>query len=234
MKKLIRILVVFLVFTQMALSQTREVKVLDTNWKFQKGDFDEAFKVNFNDSKWESVTVPHDWAIYGPFDKNVDIQKVAIVQNGEKVATEKTGRTGALPHIGTAWYRNKFTLPKDSKGKKIILLFEGAMSEPQVYLNGKKVGEWAYGYSYFYFDVSQFIQEGDNTLSVKLTNKEFASRWYPGAGLYRNVSVIIKNNESIDQWGQFVTTPFISAEVAKVNIKTKASGENSSFSHHYF
>jgi beta-galactosidase len=227
MKKLISILVVFLVFTQMALSQTREVKVLDTNWKFQKGDFEDAVKVNFNDSKWESVTVPHDWAIYGPFDKNVDIQNVAIVQNGENIATEKTGRTGALPHIGTAWYRNKFTLPKDSKGKKTILLFEGAMSEPQVYLNGKKVGEWAYGYSYFYFDVSQFIQEGENTLSVKLTNKEFASRWYPGAGLYRKVSVIIKNNESIDQWGQFVTTPFISAEVAKVNIKTKASGENS-------
>ena len=74
--------------------------------------------------------------------------------------------------------------------------------------------------------VAQFIQEGANTLSVKLTNKEFASRWYPGAGLYRNVSVIIKNNVSIDQWGQFITTPFISKEVAKVKIKTKVSGEN--------
>jgi len=123
MKKLISILVIFLAFTQMALSQTREVKVLDTNWKFQKGDFAEAPKVNFNDSKWESVTVPHDWAIYGPFDKKVDIQNVAIVQNGEKVATEKTGRTGSLPHIGTAWYRNKFTLPKDSKGKKNTVTF---------------------------------------------------------------------------------------------------------------
>ncbi|MDI1303635.1 MAG: beta-galactosidase, partial [bacterium] len=119
-------------------AQSPTVVNISSNWKFQKGDFEEAFKVNFNDSKWETVTVPHDWAIYGPFDKNVDIQKVAIVQNGEKVATEKTGRTGALPHIGIAWYRNKFTLPKDSKGKKIILLFEGAMSEPQVYLNGKK------------------------------------------------------------------------------------------------
>ena len=128
MKKLICFLIVFLAFTQVALSQSREVKVLNANWKFQKGDFEEAIKVNFNDSKWESVTVPHDWAIYGPFDKNVDIQNVAIVQNGENVATEKTGRTGALPHIGTAWYRNTFTLPKDSKGKKVMLLFEGAMS----------------------------------------------------------------------------------------------------------
>ncbi|MFT4757254.1 MAG: beta-galactosidase, partial [Vicingaceae bacterium] len=170
MKKLITILVLFLTLAQVALSQTRAVKVLDDNWKFQKGNFEEAYKVYFNDSKWETVTVPHDWAIYGPFDKNVDKQSVAIVQNGENIATEKTGRTGALPHVGIGWYRNKFILTNDVKGKKIMLLFEGAMSEPQVYLNGKKVGEWAYGYSYFYFDVSQFIQEGANTLSVKLTN----------------------------------------------------------------
>lgn len=227
MKKCISSIIVFLVYTQIAVSQTRELKVLDVNWKFQKGNFEEAYKVNFNDSKWQSVTIPHDWAIYGPFDKKVDIQHVAIEQNGEKIATEKTGRTGALPHIGTAWYRNTFTLPKESKGKKVILLFEGAMSEPHVYLNGQKVGEWAYGYSYFYFDVSQFIQEGANTLSVKLTNKEFASRWYPGAGLYRKVSLIVKNKESIDQWGQFVSTPFVSEKEAKVSIKTKVSVQNS-------
>jgi beta-galactosidase len=149
---------------------------------------------------------------------------VAIVQNGEEIASEKTGRTGALPHIGVAWYRNKFTLDKYNKDKKVILLFEGAMSEPQIYLNGKKVGEWAYGYSYFYFDVTEFITEGENTLAVKLTNKEFASRWYPGAGLYRKVSLIEKNRESIDQWGTFITTPFISKDEAQVKIKTKASG----------
>ncbi len=216
----------FIVLSQSVFSQTRTVKELDTNWKFQKGDFENAIKIEFDDSKWETVSVPHDWAIYGPFDKEVDIQNVAIVQNGEEVATEKTGRTGALPHIGTAWYRNKFTLPQFKKDKKVILLFEGAMSEPQIYLNGQKVGEWAYGYSYFYFDVTDFIQEGENTLSVKLTNKEFASRWYPGAGLYRNVSLIVKNKTSINQWGTFITTPFISADVAKVNVKTKISGEN--------
>lgn len=226
MNKLINILIVFLTITQISFSQVRTVRELDSNWKFQKGDFENAFQNNFNDSKWEKVTVPHDWAIYGPFDKEIDKQKVAIVQNSEKVASEKTGRTGSLPHIGTAWYRNKFNISAAEKGKKVILLFEGAMSEPQVYLNGKKVGEWAYGYSYFYFDVTDFLNEGENTLAVKLTNKEFASRWYPGAGLYRKVSLIIKNKESIDQWGTFITTPFISKEAAKVNIKTKVSGEN--------
>lgn len=208
------------------IAQTRTVKILESNWKFQKGDFENAFQSNFKDSKWENVTVPHDWAIYGPFDKEIDKQSVAITQNGEKVASEKTGRTGSLPHIGTAWYRNKFTISAAEKSKKVILLFEGAMSEPQIYLNGKKVGKWAFGYSYFYFDVSDFLQEGENTLAVQLTNKEFASRWYPGAGLYRKVSLIIKNHESIDQWGTSITTPFISKEEAKVNIKTKATGEN--------
>ncbi|WP_339917795.1 DUF4982 domain-containing protein [Yeosuana marina] len=206
--------------------KVRTVKELDENWKFQKGDFENAYHVDFNDSKWENVTVPHDWAIYGPFDKEIDIQRVAIEQNGEKIPTEKTGRTGALPHIGTAWYRNKFSIPEFTNDKKVILLFEGAMSEPQVYLNGKKVGEWAYGYSYFYFDITDFVNAGENTLAVKLHNEPFASRWYPGAGLYRKVSVIVKNKESINQWGTFITTPFISKDLAKINIKTKTTGEN--------
>jgi len=226
MKQLRYLPLIFITFIHVSFSQTREVKELDTNWKFQKENFDDAFEINFDDSNWETVTVPHDWAIYGPFDKEVDKQSVAIVQNGESIASEKTGRTGALPHIGIGWYRNKFSLPKNIKDKKVLLLFEGAMSEPQIYLNGKKVGEWAYGYSYFYFDVSEFVKDGENTLAVKLTNKEFASRWYPGAGLYRKVSVIVKNKESINQWGTFITTPLISKEVAKVNIKTNASGEN--------
>ncbi|OYX27011.1 MAG: beta-galactosidase [Flavobacteriales bacterium 32-35-8] len=220
------LLFICLILIQVSFSQVRTIKELDANWKFQKGDFENAFKVDFNDSNWENVSVPHDWAIYGPFDKEIDKQDVAIVQNGENIASEKTGRTGALPHIGSAWYRNKFTLSHYEKNKKVMLLFEGAMSEPQIYLNGKKIGAWAYGYSYFYFDVSEFIKEGENTLAVKLTNKEFASRWYPGAGLYRKVSVIVKNKESINQWGTFITTPFISKEVSKVNIKTKTSGEN--------
>jgi len=227
MKQLNSQLFLFLVCTQISFSQVRVVKELDSNWKFQKGYFENAFEVDFDDSKWESISVPHDWAIYGPFDKEVDIQNVAIVQNGEEIASEKTGRTGALPHIGSAWYRNKFEIKKNETGKKVILLFEGAMSEPQVFLNGKKIGEWAYGYSYFYFDVSDHVKEGENILSVQLSNKEFASRWYPGAGLYRKVSIILKNKESINQWGTFITTPFISETSAKVNVKTKTSGENS-------
>ncbi|TDU43040.1 beta-galactosidase [Gelidibacter sediminis] len=216
-----------LLFSGSIHGQERTVLTLKKNWKFHKGDVENASSQSFDDSKWETVTVPHDWAIKGPFDKEIDKQTVAIVQNGEKVATEKTGRTGALPYIGIGWYRNQFDIPNFDSEKKVILLFEGAMSEPEIFLNGKKVGSWNYGYSYFYFDITEHIRANQqNTLAVKLTNRELSSRWYPGAGLYRNVRVITKNKESIDQWGTFITTPFITSDLAKVNVKTKVSGEN--------
>ena len=226
---LVAIFLMLPIFTQ---SQDRTVMELDTNWKFQKGVHHEAFSTDFDDSKWETVTVPHDWAIYGPFDKEVDKQLVKIEQNNEEVATEKTGRTGALPHVGQAWYRNEFSLAAFEEGKKVILLFEGAMSEPKVYINGMKVGEWNYGYSYFYFDITKYVIKGQNSIAVHLTNRELSSRWYPGAGLYRKVSVIMKNNESIDQWGTFISTPFISEHLAKVNVKTKVTGKKLSLVTH--
>lgn len=208
-------------------AQTREVITLNKGWKFNKGNHPKAITSNFDASKWENVTVPHDWAIYGPFNKEVDIQRVAIVQNGENVATEKTGRTGALPYIGEAWYRNEFSLPQFNENKKVLIIFEGAMSEPEVFLNGEKVGEWKYGYSYFYFDITDYINSTDkNILAVKLTNLGLSSRWYPGAGLYRKVRVVVKDKANINQWGTFITTPIITPELAKVNIKTKVSGEN--------
>ncbi len=214
-----------LLFNLSTHSQIRKVILLENNWKFQKGNFKNAEQINFNDHSWENVSIPHDWAIYGPFNKNIDLQKVAIVQNGEKTATEKTGRTGALPHIGTAWYRKDFSISKNDINKKILLQFDGAMSEPEVFLNGKKIGEWKYGYSYFYFDISSQVRLGENTLAVKLRNKEFASRWYPGAGLYRKVTLTIKNNESIKHWGTFITTPIATKDLAKVTIKTKVNVE---------
>lgn len=206
-------------------AQVRKTIVLSDGWKFKKGNHKEAYNLSYNDADWENVSVPHDWAIYGPFDKEIDKQRVAIVQNGETQATEKTGRTGALPYIGTAWYRKKIKIaPSDVNNKKIILLFEGAMSEAQVYLNGKKVGAWNYGYSYFYIDITGYVQL-ENILVVKLTNKEKSSRWYPGAGLYRKVSLIVKNKQHIKQWGTTITTPFISAKNARVSIKTKIVGK---------
>ena len=217
----------FVVFTTFNLaSQERETILLTDNWKFQKGKNDTAFQIQFNDAKWETVTVPHDWAIKGPFDKNIDIQKVTIAQDGMYKPANLTGRSGALPYVGEAWYRNTFTTSSFDDTKKAIILFDGAMSEPKVYINGKKVGEWNYGYNYFYFDISKYIiANKKNTIAVHLSNVGLSSRWYPGAGLYRNVKITIKNKNSIDQWGTFITTPTITNKLAKVNIKTKVSGK---------
>lgn len=225
--KFILILLCIIISIETLKAQTREVITLKKGWKFNKGNHPEAIKSSFDDSQWEDITVPHDWAIYGPFDKNIDKQVVAIEQNGEEIATEKTGRTGALPYIGEAWYRHMFSLPNFNTNKNAIILFEGAMSQPEVFINGQKVGEWKYGYAYFYFDITDYLSTTqENTLAVKLTNQGESSRWYPGAGLYRNVSIIIKNKESIDQWGTFITTPLITKEIAKVNIKTKVTGKD--------
>ncbi len=207
-------------------AQTTEY-VLGKNWKFTKGNPDGAEKISFNDSKWENVTVPHDWAIYGPFDKEVDKQVVAIVQNNEKEATEKTGRTGSLPHIGDGWYRTSFQVPDYKEGDRVLVLFEGAMSDPVVYVNETKVGEWGYGYAYFHFDITEQIKAGeDNLLAVHLSPKPRSSRWFPGAGLYRNVRIIVQPKAHFELWGTFITTPYVAQNEAKVNIKTKVVGDN--------
>lgn len=207
-------------------AQTRVVKDLKT-WKFSRNDLREASQVQFDDRLWSSVTVPHDWAIYGPFDKEIDKQVVKIVQNNEEEATEKTGRTGALPFIGVGWYRTSFTLPEFEPGKQVLLAFDGAMSNAEVFVNGKKVGNRPYGYSYFYFDITNYLEEGKETIvAVRLENQPFSSRWYPGAGLYRNVRLIVKDEVSFKHWGHTVTTPFISNDFAKVNIRSKVQGEH--------
>ena len=99
------------------------------------------------------------------------------------------------------------------------------MSEPRVYVNGQKAGEWNYGYNYFTVDITSFINEGQNTLAVGLTNHALSSRWYPGAGLYRKVRLIVKDEISIEQWGTSITTPLVTAAVAQVNVKTKVNGQ---------
>ena len=191
MKRIILPLIMLLVATTM--SAQRKETILRDGWKFSRGEGLDATapsQVGFNDSKWKRVKVPHDWAISGPFDKDIDKQTVAIEQNGEKQATEKTGRSGALPWIGEGWYRTSFKVDKESQ--RVVLNFDGVMAEPEVYVNGEKVGEWKYGYTPFNIDITGVVNGDDtpNTLAVHLKNVEESSRWYPGAGLYRPVTLI--------------------------------------------
>ena len=183
-------------------------------------------KPDMDTERWETVSIPHDWAIKGPFDKNIDAQVVRVSQDMDESAKLRTGRTGALPHIGIGWYRKTFSLPEFKPGKKALLVFDGAMSDAHVYVNGQEVGNWPFGYNYFYFDISEYLQEGENLLAVRLENLPFSSRWYPGAGLYRKVQIIVKDEVSFNQWGTFITTPVVTEGVAQVNIKSEISGKN--------
>lgn len=207
----------------------REDFLLEKNWKFAKGDHIDALNRDFNDGNWETVTIPHDWAIYGPFDRKYDLQTVAVTQNGETVASEKTGRTGGLPYIGIGWYRKSFDIDDfDKSSKRVTLLFDGAMSEAHVYVNGKEAIFWPFGYNSFHCDVTDLLNaDGKNNLvSVRLENKPQSSRWYPGAGLYRNVHVIVTNSVHVPVWGTFITTPHVEDAYAAVKLKTEIKGSD--------
>lgn len=205
-------------------AQVRTEFLLEKNWKFLNSEAVNAMQPSFDDKHWQSVTVPHDWAIYGPFDRKHDLQEVAVTQNGETIATTKTGRTGGLPYVGIGWYRTRFSVPKFSKNQnRVTLLFDGAMSEARVYVNGKEAIFWPNGYNSFHCDVTDLFTDtgSDNVIAVRLENKPQSSRWYPGAGLYRNVHVIVTNKIHVPVWGTFITTPFVSEAYASVNLKTE-------------
>ncbi len=200
----------------------RQITPLDYDWKFSRTDHPDNVLAGHDDADWETVRVPHDWAITGPFDRAHDIQRIAKKQaDVETDVTEITGRTGGLPHVGVGWYRKRVHVPADAAGRRVRLEIDGAMSRSRVYCNGRLVGEWPYGYSSFAFDVTDAIQPGaDNLIAVRLENKDHSSRWYPGAGLYRHVRLVLLHPVHVAHWGTYVTTPAISAASATVNLET--------------
>ena len=166
--------------------------------------------------QWENVTIPHDWAISGPFDRANDLQEVIVVQNGEKEPTWKTGRSGGLPWMGKGHYKTRVAVKKD---KFYTLVFDGAMSHADVYVNGEEVVYWPYGYNTFDCYILPGLITGDSVdIDVFLENKPQQSRWYPGAGLYRNVHLVETNPIHIPTFGVLIRTPKISKEFAQVTI----------------
>ncbi len=166
--------------------------------------------------QWENVTIPHDWAISGPFDRANDLQEVIVVQNGEKEPTWKTGRSGGLPWMGKGHYKTRVAVKKD---KFYTLVFDGAMSHADVYVNGEEVVYWPYGYNTFDCYILPGLITGDSVdIDVFLENNPQQSRWYPGAGLYRNVHLVETNPIHIPTFGVLIRTPKISKEFAQVTI----------------
>ena len=211
-KRSITFMTLALALTTLCQAQSRKVINLPS-WDFSR-----------DGKAWQQVAVPHDWAISGPFDKKWDLQMVAIEQNGEKEKTEKSGRSGALPWIGEGMYQMKWTAPKGYK--RAVLVFDGAMSQPVVCVNGKEAGKWAYGYNAFRIDITPFIQFGkSNLIEVHLNNVEESSRWYPGGGLYRPVSVELYGKENFSTWDTFVRTLKADKQEAEVEVNALLEGK---------
>ncbi len=157
---------------------------------------------DFDDSAWESVELPHDWAIEGPW-----------------LTEGPYGGMGRLPSWGIGWYRKALDIPADDAGKRFFLDIDGAMSYATVWLNGQIVGGWPFGYSSWRVDLTSYVVPGgDNQLAIRLDNPPHSSRWYPGGGLYRNVWLTKTNPVHIAHWGTFVTTPEVSETAATVNL----------------
>ena len=204
--KTIKLFLVAVAILNVSCSQsiTTDPVSFNKGWKFHKGDIDAAQHASFDDSSWRNVKLPHDWAIEGPFDSSFN------------------ARSGGLPFHGTGWYRKHFDMPNTARGKHITLHFDGAMNNAKVWLNGILIGERPYGYIGFSVDLSKHLNYGEkNVIAVKLAPEDFSSRWYPGAGIYRNTWLEINNDVHVAKWGTFITTPTIANDMASINIQTE-------------
>ncbi len=192
-------------FCALTLFADRRVEDFNADWRFQK-DIEaklDASAASFNDQAWQNVRLPHDWAISGPFDPKAD------------------GGTGKLPWRGVGWYRKTVTVPSADAAKRIYLDFDGVMAGPEVFVNGKKAGGWDYGYIGFRVDATPFIVFGQpNVVAVRADTRNHNSRWYPGAGIYRKVTLSVCAPVHVAHDATFITTPVVNAKQATVKISS--------------
>lgn len=179
-------------------------------WRFHKGEAPGAETAAFDDSAWRKLDLPHDWAIEGPFD------------------IKYNARCGGLPFYGTGWYRKTFDVPAAARDKRVLVTFDGAMYNAHVWVNGQFVGTRPYGYIGFRYDITDFLNPGgSNTIAVRLTPEDLSSRWYPGAGIYRNVWIDFRSPVHVARYGTYITTPKITDQAATVVVSTELAGDPS-------
>lgn len=188
--------------TEIKIGGDRQIRLTE-DWRFFKGEAGGAEAPGFNDSSWRLLNLPHDWAIEGPFELKYGPHQ------------------GGLPFFGTGWYRKHFVVPASARGKQIVVQFDGAMSNATVWLNGEQVGGRPYGYESWAVNLTPMVKFGEeNVLAVRLTPEDRSSRWYPGAGIYRNVWLIVTGTARVAQWGTYVTTPVVTDAKATVSVLT--------------
>lgn len=198
---------------QVAAQYSTQRKPFNKDWKFFLGAVnEEVTRLNFDDSKWRSLQLPHDWSIGLPFD-----------------STSPTGNGGGALRGGLGWYRKTFTIPVTEKNKRCFIDFDGIYMNSEVFMNGHSLGVRPNGYISFRYDLTPYLRYGaeKNILVVKVDNSvQPNSRWYSGSGIYRNVWISFLNPVHVAHWGTYITTPSISGEKASVRLETKISNES--------
>ena len=188
---------------QITVPAVREAVNFNGDWKFAKGEQSGAEKPDFNDSGWTAVRLPHDWAILEPFDPS------------------ENGYAGKLPWKGVGWYRKTFTLDKTDKGRRVYFDFNGVMAFPKVYVNGQLAGEWDYGYMSFRVDATPYVKFGQsNVVAVGVDTRRHGTRWYPGAGIYRKVTMTVCEPVHVAHWSTYVTTSDVNDASATVSVRS--------------
>jgi beta-galactosidase len=188
-------------------------QLFDSNWKFFLGDNPSAKTVGYDDNSWRNLDLPHDWSIEGVFDSN-----------------NPMGNDGGYLPAGIGWYRKTFTVPASWKDKLVSIYFEGVYMNSEVFINGKSLGIYPYGYSTFSYNLTPYLKlNSENVLSVRVDNsKQKNCRWYSGSGIYRHVWIFVTHPIHVSQWGVTITTPDVSSQKATVQIKTKVKNETGS------
>ena len=206
---------------------------LHEGFRFTKLDWEDSTDLSspaLDDSGWETVTVPHDWAIGHDFDEDNDASYSEILADGILKPVKHTGRTGALPHIGCGWYRRALEIPAEDAGRRIELVLDGVMWESEVYLNGKLCGKNHFGYLSYSVDLTPNVSfGGTNLLAIRAVVKPNCSRWYPGAGIFRNVYLITKSEDSIAYCGIRTWIRDVSEEEATLTVNLTTEGCADSF-----
>ncbi len=199
-------------------------------WRFRRGENPNAEAPSYDDAGWEAVAVPHDWAICGPFGKFEDAQFTRIVNDGEVVSSGHFGRTGGLPHVGQGTYRLRINVESAAAGQRFYFVFDGVMSHSAVFINGHPAGGRPYGYSSFAVEATPWIVPGGvNLLCVRAENLPAQSRWYPGAGLIRDVHFLSVDPLHVVPWGLWIRTAAICGTRADLTLGVTASGPVAGF-----
>ena len=199
-------LLLFLALTTNGFSQARKVINFDNGWQFIKGEAASAETPSFDDKKWRTLNVPHDWSIEGPYDK-----------------TNPSARGGGYLPTGIGWYRKTFQVDKSDAKKQVSIEFDGVMANSDVWINGKHLGKRPYGYIGFAYDLTPYLYfDKPNVIAVRADNTiQPASRYYTGAGIYRHVRLVSVNATHFKHWGTFITTPIATATKGVVNLKVE-------------